>query len=492
MSSSDMRLFVELGEEPLGSGGEAAVFPARTLPQPHCPNVSQAAAGQFYMDVPCEGTADPAMCASWEAVPPVAAPPAAQTAACPPTARRRALAPVWAHPRAHSRAGDSMVVKVFKAAADGEHEQRVLTALPPHPNVMPPPLRVRHAHVATVDALAYPRLHMDLFGLAQHGVPEAMAASVVAQLLQAVHHLHAHDVVHCDVKLENVLVAWQPPVHPPAAATAAVMAAGAAAVTAADGDMKTRIQALVAAGYRPHVVLGDFGMSQQGHMRAGVRGSPNYLCPEGYEMRTLATGVRVAAPYDGRAADVWSTMAVAAFLLTREGISWHKGRPVVPAAHLLAALSAEAADFIRAGAVLDPAVRPTAAQLLQHGLFVKHGAVAAAGAAAVGPPAVAHPPAPSASECPVVATAPDVALVAVPPLSEVVPAAGPAATAAAVALAATAGVQKSPPAPVPAGAGAGAGAAPLHGHGVADHTQAPPQQMQPALGMPMPFRSESL
>ena len=100
---------------------------------------------------------------------------------------------------------------------------------------------------------------------------ETEAIDWTTKLCGAVQHLHSRNVVHLDVKLENIFID-------------------------AEGDLK----------------LGDMGLaafSQPGHTLAKQCGSGVYAAPE-------VLGANEFGPYDGFAADVWS-IGVCSFTLVR-------------------------------------------------------------------------------------------------------------------------------------------------------------------------------
>lgn len=229
-------------------------------------------------------------------------------------------------------------------------EAEVLTGMPLHPNVLPPP-RLSFAPAASAMAaggqqafMVYPLYDCDAFMLAEDGaVPEPLAASVMAQLLLALRHVHAHGVSHCDVKLENLLCRW--PMGPEGPGTVA---------------------GHVAAGHVPRVVLADFGLCELGSTVPQRKGSPHYLPPESEVTTVTPRGALAYMPYDGPKADAWAAGQCAAFLLTQMGYgTWH-GALVAPDAALLARLSPEAQDFLRCAMVLEPAARPGVVDLLTH------------------------------------------------------------------------------------------------------------------------------
>jgi hypothetical protein len=88
-------------------------------------------------------------------------------------------------------------------------EHAALRALPPHPCLVP--LLGAAAEPDRGLILAFPRLAGDAGAVAEAAwpdgkVPARVLAAWAADLLHALHHLHAHDYVHRDVKTANVLV----------------------------------------------------------------------------------------------------------------------------------------------------------------------------------------------------------------------------------------------------------------------------------------------
>ncbi|ABP00752.1 predicted protein, partial [Ostreococcus lucimarinus CCE9901] len=106
---------------------------------------------------------------------------------------------------------------------------------------------------------------------------EDEARSVIAQVLHAVAHMHARDIVHRDLKLENILLSD-------------------------DGD-------------RPTVKLIDFGLARfkpEGQTMRTVCGSPLYIAPEILELETSKDENEFYSP----ACDMWSVGVILFALLS--------------------------------------------------------------------------------------------------------------------------------------------------------------------------------
>ena len=158
-------------------------------------------------------------------------------------------------------------------------------------------------------------------------LPEPAIACVLAQIFDALAYLHAHSVLHRDVKADNILLA-------------------------SDGRIK----------------LGDFGIAAQISADAPVRstfaGTPYWMAPELIGEGPYAEGV-----------DVWAAGITA--------IELAQGKPPLSQHHPMHALflipdadppcldhpdqwSPEFADFLASALVKDPALRPSAQELRSH------------------------------------------------------------------------------------------------------------------------------
>ncbi|KAK9473475.1 kinase-like domain-containing protein [Dipodascopsis tothii] len=117
----------------------------------------------------------------------------------------------------------------------------------------------------------------DLFDLASRHrdvLTPRLVKRIFAELASAVHYIHANNIVHRDIKLENVLLTLPP-------STLAVIGA------------PERFPSAIA-------TLSDFGLSREidpAHPLLSTRcGSEDYAAPE----------IIMGQPYDGRATDVWA------------------------------------------------------------------------------------------------------------------------------------------------------------------------------------------
>jgi serine/threonine protein kinase len=173
--------------------------------------------------------------------------------------------------------------------------------------------------------IVFPLYPRDLHSVAEEGpVSEADAVAYGRQLLSAVAHLHAAGVSHCDVKLENLLVAE-------------------------DGVS---------------IVLTDFGLALRSERVGVARGSRLYVSPEACHHPSSSNR---GEGYDGKKADVWACSVSLMFLLTQHGVGMTaRGELVLPPEHLRSHLSTDAMDFLLQALAVNPDRRPSASTLLQH------------------------------------------------------------------------------------------------------------------------------
>ncbi|KAM4861683.1 obscurin [Thomomys bottae] len=165
-------------------------------------------------------------------------------------------------------------------------------------------------------------------------VTEAEVKVYIQQLVEGLHYLHSHDVLHLDIKPPNILM-----VHPA----------------------------------REDIKICDFGFAQKitpSEPQYSKYGSPEFVSPEIIEQSPVSPG-----------SDIWAIGVISYLSLTcsspfagesdratllnvLEGrVSWSS--PV--ASHL----SEDAKDFIKATLQRDPGARPSASQCLTHSWFLK-------------------------------------------------------------------------------------------------------------------------
>jgi hypothetical protein len=170
-------------------------------------------------------------------------------------------------------------------------------------------------------------------------VPEAQAAGLVRQMVSAVAHCHAHRICLRDIKLGKIMFADR-------AMTRVVLADLAGAQVVAPGQLLT-----------------------------DKRGSPAYVAPE----------VLCADAYDGFAADIWS-LGVVAYVLLTGGYPFSDTDPAALFAlitagdiTLPATLSPAARGLLLRMLDRNPALRPSAAELLASDSFLAAGGAAHSG-----------------------------------------------------------------------------------------------------------------
>ncbi|XP_013407437.1 membrane-associated tyrosine- and threonine-specific cdc2-inhibitory kinase [Lingula anatina] len=157
-----------------------------------------------------------------------------------------------------------------------------------------------------------------------HDIPESLVWNYMVDLLMAVKHLHDHDLVHMDIKSENIFIS-------------------------SDGVCK----------------LGDFGLvidlKKKADMSDAIEGDPKYMAPELLEQEGKF----------GKPADVFS-LGITILELTcdldlpRGGEGWHQLRTGCLPQKLLKGKSPELIHIIKWMMEPDDRLRPTADQLLSH------------------------------------------------------------------------------------------------------------------------------
>lgn len=171
------------------------------------------------------------------------------------------------------------------------------------------------------------------------GVPEAQLRPLMRQILTSVEMLHSYNVVHLDLKLENLM-------------------------------------------YNPatgHCTILDFGFAKHDTERDPVSGREKKVAH-----RTFCGSIHYAAPelirqtpFDGKKADVWS-LGVLLFAMAGSRFPFDDAqdrRSVIfnkilrQDVKMPATISRELASLIRAMLTRDPALRPSVAALLNHPWF---------------------------------------------------------------------------------------------------------------------------
>ena len=195
---------------------------------------------------------------------------------------------VWS---AQARSGrEEHAVKLLPRSAEAWAEvkaYRTLSTVPRHGNVL------RNLWMAIDDRSVNVVLELcgkqDLLDRVQAeptgALSETQARRWSRDLCSAVAHLHAFDVMHLDIKLENILLQGSP------------------------GSEELK--------------LGDFGLSavgKPGRNLTKMCGSGIYRAPE-------VTLVTAYGPYDGRAADMWS-VGVCMFVMVRGRFPFHSEVPL--------------------------------------------------------------------------------------------------------------------------------------------------------------------
>ena len=110
-----------------------------------------------------------------------------------------------------SASGDMVAIKWFKRTIHGTDEIEMLDKLAqiPHKNIARALCAITNSGHAT--GLVYPHMADDLWKLWKRHLgllPMSSVAALIYDLLRAVSHLHKHNVVHRDIKPQNILVDW--------------------------------------------------------------------------------------------------------------------------------------------------------------------------------------------------------------------------------------------------------------------------------------------
>lgn len=173
---------------------------------------------------------------------------------------------------------------------------------------------------------------------------EPEAAGVVRQILSAVSYLHAHKVVHRDLKLENVMF---------------------------ERRRSSKVRHTDPKLPKEQVKIIDFGLSTvwDGHTELSQRcGTLRYAAPEVFNCKYTEK------------ADLWSIGAITYMLLTGQAL--YNGAEAaiqqkvrggkIDCARSFLRLSLEAMNFVRALLLMNPRVRPSATSALNHPWIRRH------------------------------------------------------------------------------------------------------------------------
>ena len=162
---------------------------------------------------------------------------------------------------------------------------------------------------------------------------EAVVKKVMRQLLEAIQHLHSRNVVHRDVKLNNIYIM--------------------------NDDLSS-----------PVIVLADLGAAARlnGESAGDLVGTPVFIAPEVYEGKSYGTAV-----------DLWSVGIVFFALLTGyspfpsvadDVMKWVVlNREIVYPENVFGMFSAECRDLLQKMLTRDPSQRITASEALAHKWF---------------------------------------------------------------------------------------------------------------------------
>lgn len=160
-----------------------------------------------------------------------------------------------------------------------------------------------------------------------HPFAEEHIAAITKEVLEGLEHLHSKDIIHRDIKSDNVMMSMR-------------------------GDIK----------------LTDFGYGAQltddRNKRKTVVGTPYWMAPEviqgaQYDMKAdiWSTGVMCIEMIDGLPPYMDQAPLRALFLIVSKGL---------PPPRNVAFMSAEFKDFVNQCTIIDPDQRPTASILLKH------------------------------------------------------------------------------------------------------------------------------
>ena len=167
-----------------------------------------------------------------------------------------------------------------------------------------------------------------------NGIPEEIVKKLMKQILEAIYELHANDIAHLDLKLENIMF-----------------------------DTETNQIKIIDFGFACKTSTYNREKNQTEQIKLKeFRGSPHYVAPQ----------LILSRPFDGKKADIWA-LGVLAYTLLLCKFPFRGGNyneifksalnrtPVLPSF-----VSSDAQDFISIMLSRDESMRPDVKTLLSH------------------------------------------------------------------------------------------------------------------------------